>query len=147
MLQTVSALALDTLNSLLQLDSVLLTVSLELLCLHGVIVVAVVRWHSSIINTSPSSSRTRCQISNTTFYQKQIMRLAVADDDILTIARCVAILACQACGARNALANTVAHVAARSGPETVDHEAGAVPHPYVQFSDATFSVLIDAGCA
>lgn len=77
MLQTVSPLALDTLNSLLQLDSVLLNVSLELLCLHGVIVVAVVscqvaRLHHQHI----TSSRTRCQISNTTFYQKQIMRLA-----------------------------------------------------------------------
>ena len=78
MLQTVSPLALDTLNSLLQLDSVLLNVSLELLCLHGVIVVAVVscqvaRLHHQHI----TSSRTRCQISNGECIKDDIYRICI----------------------------------------------------------------------
>ena len=63
---------------------------------------------------------------------------------LLTVAGGVAIGRGQAWGARDALPDTVAHVAGRGGPEPVDHELAAVPHGDVQLPHAALPVLVDA---
>ena len=66
---------------------------------------------------------------------------------LLTVAGGVAVGAGQAAGAGDALADAVAHVAGRGGPELVDHEGAAVPHGDVELPDAALPVLVDAGSA
>ena len=73
--------------------------------------------------------------------------LAATDASILTVTRRESGGRSQTLRTRDALPDTVAHVAPRGGFQMVDEEAGAVLDFEGQFRDAAFPVTVDApGC-
>ena len=64
---------------------------------------------------------------------------------ILTVTGRVAVAASKTFWTGYTLPHTVSHVAPRCGLQAVGHEAGAVPDSNVQLSNATLSILVDAG--